>query len=198
MNKVKSSVNVCKIHILIYPIFYIHVIIIIKYKPQKESVSSMPIPDNFKLLSQAELQEKLNDFKPQYIPVQTIVPKSPEVLVRSNPIHETNKLLEEQNEKIDDLSIKLEDANLEISKQTNELQSIHYENMKLNSQVDILNKTIASQSDELDKLKNINAELKSANKALEESNKSNSGYWIKTILVGIFTTVLGFLLGKYM
>lgn len=157
----------------------------------------MLIPDNFKPLSQTELQEKLNDFKPQYIPVQTMVPKSPEILMRPNPIHETNKLLEEQNEKIDDLSTKLKDANLEISKQTKELQSIHYENIKLNIQIDMLNKTINFQSDELDKLRNINAELKLTNKMLEENNKSNHGYWIKTILIGIFTTVLGYLLGKY-
>lgn len=79
----------------------------------------MPIPDSFKIFGQTELQEKLKELKPQYIPIQTITPKTPEVLVRPNPIHETNKLLEEQNEKIDDLLIKLEDANLEISKQKN-------------------------------------------------------------------------------
>lgn len=158
----------------------------------------MSIPDNFKLLDQTELQEKLKNFKPQYIPVQTVTPKAPEVLIRPNPIHATNKLLEEQNEKIDDLSAKLEEANLEISKQTKELQYIYYENMKLNAQIDTLNKTIDSKDDELSKLRDINAELKLTNKTIEESSKSNRGYWIKTILVGIFTTVLGFLLGKYL
>lgn len=158
----------------------------------------MPIPDNFKLLNQTEFQEKLKNFNPQSIPVPTYTPKAPEVLVHPNPIHETNKLLESQNEKIDDLSTKLEEANLEISKQTKELQSIHYENMKLNVQIDTLNKTIDSKDDELSKLRDINAELKLANKTLDENNKSNRGYWIKTILIGIFTTVLGFLLGKYM
>lgn len=70
--------------------------------------------------------------------------------------------------------------------------------MKLNAQIDTLNKTIDSQNDELERLRNINAELKLANKTLEENNESNRGYWIKTILIGIFTTVLGFVLGKYL
>lgn len=55
----------------------------------------MSIPDNFKLLDQTELQEKLKNFKPQYIPVQTVTQKAPEVLLRPNPIHEINKLLED-------------------------------------------------------------------------------------------------------
>lgn len=85
----------------------------------------------------------------------------------------------------------------ETTKQTKELQNIRYENMKLNAQIDTLNKTIDSKNDELENLRNINTELKIANKTLEESNNSNRGYWIKTIFVGIFTTILGFVLGKY-
>lgn len=49
-----------------------------------------------------------------------------------------------------------------------------------------------------DKLRDINSELKLANEILEENNKSNHGYWIKTVMIGICTTVLGFLLGKCM
>lgn len=163
----------------------------------------MDIPKDFKILDldaldqieqRAEILDRLNNC----IPVQAVVHKPPELIIPPNPIHETNRLLEEQNDKINDLSTKLEEANSEISKQTQELKSIHYENLKLNAQIDTLNKTIDSQNDELEKLRNINAELKLANKTLEESNKSNRGYWIKSILIGVFTTVVGFLLGKYM
>ena len=157
----------------------------------------MPIPDNFRLLNQTELQEKLKNFNPQSIPVPTYTPKAPEVLVRPNPIHETNKLLEEQNEKIDDLSTKLEEANLEISKQTKELKSIHYENMKLNAQIYTLNKTIDSKDDELSKLRDINAELKLTNKTLEESNKSNKHYWRNTIIISLGVGVFSFILGLF-
>lgn len=83
---------------------------------------------------------------------------APEVMLSLNPIHETNKLLAEQNEKIDDLSNKLENANLEIANQTKELQSIRYENMKLNAQIDVLNKTVNTQNDELEHLRSINTE----------------------------------------
>ena len=99
------------------------------------------------------------------------LPKMQEPTLRPNPIHQTNNILEDQNEKIDDLSDKLEQANSEISKQTKELQSIHYENMKLNAQINVLNKTIDSQNDELEHLRNINAELKITNQTLENSNK---------------------------
>lgn len=166
----------------------------------------MDIPDDskdFKVLDsnaldqirqRTEILNRINNC----IPVHTVTYKPPEVVIPPNPIHETNRLLEEQNDNIADLSTKLEEANSEISKQTKELKSIHYENLKLNAQIDTLNKTIDSQNDELERLRNINAELKLANKTLEKSNKSNRGYWIKTILIGIFTTVLGFLLGKYL
>lgn len=157
----------------------------------------MSIPDNFKLLDQIELQQKLKNFKPQCIPVQTVTPKVPEVLVRPNPIHETNKLLEEQNEKIDDLSTKLKEANSEISKQTKELQSIRYENMKLNVQIETLNETIDSKDEELAKLRDINAELKLTNKTLEESNQSNKHYWRNTILVSLGVGVFSFVLGLF-
>lgn len=149
-----------------------------------------------KVFEQIEQQSKMIKTLNRYIPVYNEEPI--EFTIPPDPAYMTNKLLSDQNGKIDDLSLKLEEANLEISKQTQELKSIHYENMKLNAQIDTLNKIIDSQNDELERLRNINAELKLANKTLEKSNESNRGYWIKTILIGIFTTVLGFLLGKYL
>lgn len=155
----------------------------------------MPIPDNFKLLNQTELQEKLKNFNPQSIPVPTYTPKAPEVLVRPNPIHETNKLLEEQNEKIDDLSTKLEEANLEISKQTKEIQSIHYENMKLNAQIDVLNKINDSNNSKLDELRSANIKLETVNQTLRESNKH---YWRNTFIISFIVALIFFLLGLAM
>ena len=86
----------------------------------------MPIPDNL-----------------YNIPISSILPKMLEPIPNSNPIYKTNQLIEEQNTKINNLSNKLGQANTE-------LQSIHYENIKFNSQIDTLNKTIDSQTDELE------------------------------------------------
>ena len=91
----------------------------------------------------------------------------------------------------------MEEANSEISKQTKELQSIHYENIKLNAQIDTLNKTIDSKDDELSKLRDINAELKLTNKTLEENNKSNKHYWRNTILVSLSVGIFSFVLGLF-
>lgn len=111
----------------------------------------------------------------------------PKHISNSNPIHKTNKLLEAQNIKVDDLSNKLEQAN-------SELQAIHYENMKLNAQIDVLNKTIDSQSVELEQLRNINAELKTSNKILTENNKH---YWRNTILASLIVGIITFILGMF-
>ena len=102
-----------------------------------------------------------------------------------------------QEDKLKFLTDRIDSMKSELITQTDALQSIHYENMKLNAQIEVLNKTIDSKDEELSKLQDINTELKTTNQTLEESNNSNRGYWIKTILIGIFTTVLGFLLGKY-
>lgn len=107
------------------------------------------------------------------------LPKMTKFTVR-NPNKEVENLLNQQNEKL--------------NQQTKELQSIRYENMKLNAQIDTLNKTVDSQNDELARLRDTNSELKVANQTLKDNNRH---YWRNTILIGIFTTVLGILLGKY-
>ena len=148
----------------------------------------MSIPNNFEILEQTELQKKLNNLKLQYIPPNnTIIPKAPEVLVCPNPVHETNRILENPNEKINELSNKLESANTE-------LKSIHYENLKYNAQIEVLNKTIDSQTDELEQLRNINAELKTSNKILIENNKH---YWRNTILISLTIGTIMFILGLF-
>lgn len=69
--------------------------------------------------------------------------------------------------------------------------------MKLNAQNDTLNKTIDSQNDELIKLRDINAELKLANKMLEESSKPNKHYWRNTILVSLGVGIFSFIIGLF-
>lgn len=115
------------------------------------------------------------------------IPTAPNVNIMPNPIHETNRILEDQNEKINELSDKLESANAE-------LKSIHYENLKCNAQIEVLNKTIDSQTDELEQLRNINAELKTSNKILTENNKH---YWRNTILVSLSVGMITFILGMF-
>ena len=70
-----------------------------------------------------------------------VIPAFPKFEMR-NPTEYTNKLIEEQNEKISGMQNKIEESNLELQTQTKELQALHYENMKLNAQIEVLNKTI--------------------------------------------------------
>lgn len=124
----------------------------------------------------SELYSKLAKSIP---PLQLNVnpPKMPEVIIR-NPNEEVEKLLNQQNDKLDE--------------QTKELQSIRYENIKLNAQIDTLNKMIDSQNDELSKLRDINSELKIANKTLKDSNRN---YWRNTFIIAFVVAGIFFALG---
>lgn len=107
-----------------------------------------------------------------------IPPKIDNSIFKENPGIKTNKILEEQNVKIEEM--------------TQDLKSIRYENMKLNAQIELLNKTIDSQSAELERLQTVNAELKLANQNLESENRH---YWRNTVMSGIFCAFLGAILG---
>ena len=95
-----------------------------------------------------------------------------------NPAHETNKLLKEQN--------------LQINELQNSLNSIQYENMKLNAQIVTLNKTIDSDNEKLDELRTANANLKTVNQTLIENNKH---YWRNTFIISFVVALVFFLLG---
>lgn len=127
-------------------------------------------------ISNPELYSKLAK---SITPIQPNVnpSKMPEVIIR-NPNEEVEKLLNQQNDKLDE--------------QTKELQSIRYENIKLNAQIDTLNKMIDSQNDELSKLRDLNSELKIANKTLKDSNRN---YWRNTLIVGLVVSIVSFILG---
>lgn len=103
-------------------------------------MSSNNLPDDLtKLQSNAGLFSKLVKSMP---PIQPKIESSkmPEVIIR-NPNEEVEKLLNQQNNKLDE--------------QTKELQFIRYENIKLNAQIDTLNKMIDSQNDEISKLREL-------------------------------------------
>lgn len=105
------------------------------------------------------------------------LPKMTEFTVR-NPNEEVENLLNQQNEKLD--------------QQTKELQSIRYENIKLNAQIYTLNKTVDSQNDELARLRGTNSELKVVNQTLKNNNRH---YWRNTFIVGFAVAAIFFILG---
>lgn len=146
----------------------------------------MSIPDNLIPVDNPFKNIDIESFKNAPTP-KFDIPSTPNVNIMPNPIHETNRILEDQNEKINELSDKLESANAE-------LKSIHYENLKCNAQIEVLNKTIDSQTDELEQLRNINAELKTSNKILTENNKH---YWRNTIFVSLGVGMITFILGIF-
>lgn len=152
----------------------------------------IPVESPFENMDLEKLRQNISNYQPK---IELSI--TPSVDIPPNPIHETNRLLVEQNDKINELTNKLESADFEISKQTKELQSINCENTKLNVQIEVLNKTIDSQSDELKCLKNINAELKIANKSLKVNNQSNKHYWRNTILISLGVGIFSFVLGLF-
>lgn len=152
----------------------------------------IPVENSFENIDLEKFRQNISNYQPKIE-----LPITPSVDIPPNPIHETNRLLVEQNDKINELTGKLENADFKISKQTKELQSINCENTKLNVKIEVLNKTIDSQSDELKCLRNINAELKIANKSLKVNNQSNRHYWRNTILISLGVGVFSFVLGLF-
>lgn len=90
------------------------------------------------------------------------------------------------------LTEKLDSMNSELESQTKAMHKIQYENMKLNAQIEVLNKTLDSNRDELFELQKANAELKAVNKNLENSNRH---YWRNTGLVSFGVALIFYLLG---
>ena len=80
----------------------------------------------------------------------------------------------------------------ELESQTEAMRKIQYENMKLNAQTEIQNKTLDSNLKELNELRTVNAELKAVNKNLENSNKH---YWRNTAIVSFVVALIFYLLG---
>lgn len=87
---------------------------------------------------------------------------------------------------------KLDITNSELKTQTESMQKIQYENMKLNAQIDVLNKTLDSNREELYELQKANGELKAINANLENSNRH---YWRNTLLISFGVALVFFILG---
>ena len=90
------------------------------------------------------------------------------------------------------LTEKLDSMNSELETQTKTMHKIQYENMKLNAQIEVLNKTLDSNRDELFELPKANAELKAVNKNLENSNRH---YWRNTTIISFTVALIFFVLG---
>ena len=87
--------------------------------------------------------------------------------------------------------------NSKVEELQNQLSSVQYENVKLNSQITTLNKVINSNLSELENLRTTNKKLEEVNRTLENNN---AHYWRNTILVSlgiaIFTYILGLFTGE--
>lgn len=83
-------------------------------------------------------------------------------------------------------------TNQKIAELKSTIESIRFQNMKLNAQIEVLNKTIESDKSEIEELQKANTNLKVVNKTLEENNKH---YWRNTILINMFIAIFGFVLG---
>ena len=81
--------------------------------------------------------------------------------------------------------------NSELKSQTESMNKIRYENMKLNAQVKVLNKTIDSRNEELIKLRNVNDELKIANMSLKNNNNH---YWRNATIISLTVAIISFIL----
>lgn len=97
-------------------------------------------------------------------------------------------------ERLKFLTDKMDSMQSELENQTEAMRKIQYENMKLNAQIDIQNKTLDSNLEELNELRTVNAELKAVNQNLINNNKH---YWRNTLLISVGVAILSYILGLY-
>lgn len=95
-------------------------------------------------------------------------------------------------ERLKFLTDKMDSMQSELENQTEAMRKIQYENIKLNAQIEIQNKTLDSNLEELNELRTVNAELKAVNKNLENSNRH---YWRNTAIVSFVVALIFYLLG---
>lgn len=95
-------------------------------------------------------------------------------------------------ERLKFLTDKIDSMQSELENQTEAMRKIQYENIKLNAQIEIQNKTLDSNLKELNELRNVNAELKAVNKNLENSNRH---YWRNTAIISFVIVLIFYLLG---
>lgn len=64
--------------------------------------------------------------------------------------------------------------------------------MKLNAQIEVLNKTIDSNEEKLNELQIANAKLETINRTLKDNNKH---YWRNTFIISAVVALIFFILG---
>ena len=97
-------------------------------------------------------------------------------------------------ERLKFLTDKMDSMQSELENQTEAMRKIQYENMKLNAQTEIQNKTLDSNLEELNELRTVNAELKAVNQNLINNNKH---YWRNTLLISVGVAIMSYVLGLY-
>ena len=97
-------------------------------------------------------------------------------------------------ERLKFLTDKMDSMQSELENQTEAIRKIQYENIKLNAQIEIQNKTLDSNLEELNELRTVNAELKAVNQNLINNNKH---YWRNTLLISVGVAILSYILGLY-
>ena len=97
-------------------------------------------------------------------------------------------------ERLKFLTDKMDSMQSELENQTEAMRKIQYENIKLNAQIEIQNKTLDSNLEELNELRTVNAELKAVNQNLINNNKH---YWRNTLLISVSVAALSYILGLY-
>lgn len=83
-------------------------------------------------------------------------------------------------------------TNQKIAELKNTIESIRFQNMRLNAQIEVLNKTIESDKSEIEELQKANTNLKIVNKTLEENNRH---YWRNTFAVSLLVGIILFVIG---
>lgn len=140
------------------------------------------------MLSEEQMQifsDMMNSPEYQNYTANKIQEQISESLGLNKPINlPKNKMIKEQQK-----------LNFNVEQLKSQLTSIRYENMKLNAQIEVMNKTIDSNNEELLRLQTTNSELKVVNQNLKDNNKH---YWLYTILITLMGTFVGWFLGKYL
>ena len=96
---------------------------------------------------------------------------------------------------MDRLEENIKKSNLTQESQLVELEKIRYENIKLNAQIDTLNKLTDKQSDDILELKNdLATTKKSLNDFKAQYNNSNKHSLIKGIIIGFIPSLIIFIL----
>lgn len=127
------------------------------------------------------------------LPQPDIVPESVKQMHRQH--EQFINSLPTYEDRIKPLTDRMDNMQSELESQTEELQKLRYENMKLNAQIEVLNKTNDKQLNEISELKENDIVSKKTiqelNQTIEELNNGNKFHNIKNFVSGIIVTVVG-------